>query len=290
MVASVNILKDDSLLILEKVIKERRTYQPYQAFFDSIKPALIEQFSKYIKHSGDPRIISPLDLLDFTDNEACAEARKITLIGLYTPQDHQTPYQILARMRHDNDLLFCPCCGEDGAPGTLDHYLPKDVFPELAICLANLTPMCDRCQREKSTKYISDSGYKTFIHPYFDIIDECFFHLDIKPPFNSPSNFELSIVRCGPLLVRVLLSHIIGIKFPERLVRYCEKKHMHLLKLIAKERKDGNPEPAKKIIKFFLMQEEEKAPNAWGAIYYRSVLESPKLLEHLDNGKLPNWI
>ena len=290
MVASVNILQDDSLLILDQVIKERRSYLPYQPFYDSIQPALIEQFERYIEHKGDPHFVKPLKISRFTLNEIETEARKVTLIGLYSPGKHQVPFKILERMRHDNDLLFCPCCGEDGAPGTLDHYLPKDKFPELAICLANLTPMCDRCQREKSVEYASVAGQRKFIHPYFEVIDECFFHIDISPPFNAPSNFKLSIVHGDPSLVRVLISHITGVKFQDRLIKYCEKKHMHLLKVMGKTRKDANPVLAKGMVRLFLMQEEQKSPNAWGAIYYKSVLESPEFIEHLDSGVLPTFI
>lgn len=302
MVASVSFPKDDCFVILdeivrdyclsiiEEVVKEKRNYKPYQLFYDSIKSDLLEHCEKYMDSSGDPRLIKPLDLNLFTNDSIEAEKRKTTLIGLYTPEVDSKLYNILKKMRHNNGLLFCPCCGEDGAPGTLDHYLPKDIFPELSIFLANLTPMCQPCQGEKSTKFISKSGVRKFLHPYFDVMDECFFHVKIVPPFYAPSNFILSIVKGQPQILRVIISHIQGINFVERFTIYCETKHTHLLRIIEKKRKEQDPDSAESIIKLFLMQEEEKAKNSWGAIYYSSVLNTPELLEYLDNAELSKYL
>ncbi|MDE1244200.1 hypothetical protein [Vibrio aestuarianus] len=56
------------------------------------------------------------------------------------------------------------------------------------------------------------------------------------------------------------------------------------------EREDEEPLRAEQLIRRFLRQERKKAENAWGAIYYQSVLDTPELLEHLDNGELPELI
>jgi 5-methylcytosine-specific restriction endonuclease McrA len=279
------IVRDYCISIIEGVLEEKRNYKPYQEFYDNIKANLINHCTKYIDNNGDPRAIKPLDLLSFTQDKIEAENRKKTLIGLYTPEVDSDLYNTLKKMRHNNGLIFCPCCGEDGAPGTLDHYLPKDLFPELSIFLANLTPMCQPCQGKKSTEYISKSGIRKFLHPYFDVIDECFFHVEIVPPFHAPSNFILNIVRGQPEMLRIIISHIQAIDFQDRFTIYCETKHMHLLRIIEKKRREQDPETAESIIKLFLMQEEEKAKNSWGAIYYSSVLNTPKLLGYLDNGE-----
>jgi hypothetical protein len=64
---------------------------------------------------------------------------------------------------------------------------------------------------------------------------------------------------------------------------------MHLLRLRSEEREDEDPMSARKMVRTYLRQEVLKAHNAWGAIYYKSVLESPDFLEHLDNGDLPEY-
>lgn len=283
MVAKLDMPTDCSLSILDSVIDERSKYPPLKDFYDDIRPHLGNQFRLYLSMRGNPEFIKPFELQRVTKNP---KERKQTLINLYSPKEHQLPYKILKHMRKEHGLLCCPSCGEEGAPGTLDHYLPKDVFPEFAVCLANLTPMCNRCQEVKSTKYLTDSNRKAYIHPYFDKIDESYFHVEIRPPFNSPT-FEIKIVRGEIGVVKLLIRHVIGVGFQERLKSFCRSKHIHLLKLMTKRRKRSNPPEVEDLIEMYLEPELEKSINSWPAIYYKSVLATPELLKHLDNGQLP---
>jgi hypothetical protein len=60
----------------------------------------------------------------------------------------------------------CPMCGQ-GRVTTLDHYLPKAVFPEYSIFPANLVPACGPCNNKKRTLY-EDAGDAIFLHAYYD--------------------------------------------------------------------------------------------------------------------------
>lgn len=60
----------------------------------------------------------------------------------------------------------CPLCGERDVR-TLDHYLPKESFPELAVFPANLIPSCSDCNKIKLTHVAGCHAEQTF-HPYFD--------------------------------------------------------------------------------------------------------------------------
>ncbi|HIF9221202.1 TPA: hypothetical protein ACX6QD_002697 [Photobacterium damselae] len=288
MVAKIAMPAHDSLTVINTVLEER---QKFLTFYNSISEDLREQVLAYIEHRGDPTQITALNLRDYTKTDEEAIKRKSSLINLYSPKQDKTPYAILEEMRNEHGLLFCPSCGEDGAPGTLDHYLPKAEFPELAVCLANLTPMCSTCQGKKSTDYITKGGQKAFLHPYYDEIFVSLFYVTICPPFNNPSGFSVAVKEniTGDLKPLVE-SHIEGIKFKSRFEKYCESKHLHLLKLMKEEREDEEPLRAEQLIRRFLRQERKKAENAWGAIYYQSVLDTPELLEHLDNGELPELI
>ncbi|ENM6584235.1 hypothetical protein AB8I92_004662 [Vibrio alginolyticus] len=288
MVAKVPMPDYDSLAVINDVVAERRKFL---AFYRAIIDDLREQVLSYIENQGDPTKVLPLRLRDYTASDAEAESRKDSLINLYSPKSHQIPYDILDEMRNEHGLLFCPSCGEDGAPGTLDHYLPKTEFPELAVCIANLTPMCSTCQGEKSADYITIDGKKAFLHPYYDEIFVSLFHVDIWPPFDKPMAFNVEIKAAITGELRPLIeSHIKGIDFKNRFEKYCASKHLHLLKLMAEEREDEEPMKAAQLIRRFLRQENKKALNAWGSIYYQSVLGTPALLDFLDNGNLPRFI
>lgn len=288
MVTKLPMPEYDSLEVVNSVISERRHFL---GFYRSISADLRAQILSYIEVSGDPSLITALNLRNYTHTNEEAVSRKKSLINLYSPNPNKAPYDILEEMRNGHGLLFCPSCGEDGAPGTLDHYLPKTEFPELAICIANLTPMCSKCQIKKSDNYVNDDGRKAYIHPYYDDIIDCLFHVDIEPPFNRPSVFNVAVKNSiqGDYK-RLVESHINGIEFKKRFEKYCETKHLHLIRMMVKEREDEEPMAARHVIRLFLRQEREKALNTWGYIYYQSVLDTPALLDYLDNGDLPHYI
>jgi hypothetical protein len=61
---------------------------------------------------------------------------------------------------------ICPNCAvRDSA--ALDHYLPREIFPELAIQPLNLVPICTACNTAKSAN-VSTASSDQFLHPYFD--------------------------------------------------------------------------------------------------------------------------
>ena len=56
----------------------------------------------------------------------------------------------------------CPSCNISTA-SDLDHFLPKDEFPSLALFSRNLIPCCTECNRNKERGPLA-----CFIHPYYD--------------------------------------------------------------------------------------------------------------------------
>lgn len=281
----------DPIILWVEIYLQRRKYKKYEAFYDLIQPEIIKKFILYMDSGGDPMYVTPMKLSDFTTSQDEAEVRKATLQNLYSAKINKKPYDVLDEMRRKHKLLYCPSCGEDGVPGTLDHYLPKDVYPELSVCLVNLTPMCNRCQEEKSTNYKMGNGGKMFFHPYFDSINECLFKVEFSPPYNSPADFNVSIRETVSQADRALaVSHLYGLDWISRFNVYCEVKQLHLIRMMSDERKDEEPSSAKTIIRKFLRNEEYKSINSWGAIYYKSVLENDDFLRYLDSEDLPQYI
>lgn len=63
----------------------------------------------------------------------------------------------------------CPLCGQ-GLVKTLDHHLPKSLYPSLVVVPANLIPSCFDCNKAKLDAKPIGAEYET-IHPYFDDIE-----------------------------------------------------------------------------------------------------------------------
>ena len=219
------------------------------------------------------------------------EKRKKSLIGLYSPDEDKKPYEILEELRRKHGLLFCPSCGESGKPGTLDHYLPKSEYPELAVVIANLTPMCSECQGRKGTDFQNAAGEKLFLHPYFDSINAQLFELTICPPYEKPDKFDIAVrEQLDEPLKSLVQRHIEGVDFVERFEEYCQLEYLNLLSLINDERVEESPENSARIINRFLRKAAKQSVNCWEAIFYQGILDNNELLNYLDNGLLPEYL
>jgi 5-methylcytosine-specific restriction endonuclease McrA len=308
LVAKLNLPFNDSVQVIRDIFAERAHNRD---FFEALLTDLIAQITAYIEFSGDPNRLISFDLSSYItqqriDLEASLEVepnqspdplvrlitkRKKSLIGLYSPEKNKLPYDILEKMRREHGLLFCPSCGEPGKPGTLDHYLPKDAYPELAAVLINLTPMCAECQGRKGSKFQDEQGNKIFIHPYFDPVEQVLISLDIHEPYSNPAAFKILVPdSMVPSLTHLVRTHINGIEFLDRFEEFCQAQYMTLLGIFAVERLEQEPDTANRIIRRFLRAVETQSVNRWEAIFYRGVLNNPDLLNYLDNGELPEFL
>lgn len=59
---------------------------------------------------------------------------------------------------------LCFLCGRKA--GEIDHYLPRESFPEYSILTLNLLPACRYCNNKKRTRYKKNEEHLYF-HPYF---------------------------------------------------------------------------------------------------------------------------
>ncbi|EJR3606048.1 HNH endonuclease [Vibrio vulnificus] len=298
----------DSTLVVRNVIRERVHHRD---FYASIQGDWIAQVLSYIENSGSPELIAPLNLRPYITvqnieeesrreprrgesedpTQRLLDRRKKSLIGLYSPASDKQPYEILEALRRKHRLLFCPSCGEPGKPGTLDHYLPKTVYPELSIVVLNLTPMCSECQGRKGSDITDEYGNKIFIHPYFDPVEEVLLELQILEPYSTPAAFTVGVPDDIDEPLRSLVErHIEGIDFVDRFEEFCRIEYTNLLMTFSDEREQPEPSTSKQIISRFLRQYERQSVNRWESIFYRGILANQNLLNYLDEGELPEFL
>ncbi|MBO9695933.1 MAG: hypothetical protein J7499_07025 [Sphingopyxis sp.] len=115
-----------------------------------------QAYADYRNVCGDPWQISPAVFQP--------PIRKAQL-KLYISRQGGGP---LKRIRYTPGLLCCPMCGSPSR-GSLDHYLPREDFPEFAVLPANLLPACSLCNSgAKGRTFKGAISGERFLHPYFD--------------------------------------------------------------------------------------------------------------------------
>lgn len=145
--------------------------KPYKSRLIRIRPQVKNRYDEYDTHSSNLENIASSNI-----RGVCSEA----LIKCYTSKTIE-----MSALRDEllypdiEDFDECPFCGI-GEPRTLDHYLPKEDFPEFSILSKNLIPICGTCNSSyKGIQWI-ENGNRLFIHTYYDIFpDEYFFSASV---------------------------------------------------------------------------------------------------------------
>jgi hypothetical protein len=70
------------------------------------------------------------------------------------------------RIKGSAKYARCPFCGQRDVK-TVDHYLPKQRYPEFAVFAANLIPCCSDCNKAKG-EHLAGVRAAQIFHPYFD--------------------------------------------------------------------------------------------------------------------------
>lgn len=63
--------------------------------------------------------------------------------------------------------IKCPLCGERYIT-ELDHYVPREIYPEFSIHCLNLIPLCHDCNHQKGSKWLNRAGERLIFNAYFD--------------------------------------------------------------------------------------------------------------------------
>jgi len=109
------------------------------------------------------------DVRQFTSLANGSDVLTKALLGNYALLDKGRPLENLRNSIFLTALSRnsrCPLC-ERAQVCALDHFLPKNHFPEYAILADNLIPVCERCNRLKGDECDTTGGLLMF-HAYFD--------------------------------------------------------------------------------------------------------------------------
>lgn len=169
------------------------------------------------------------------------QANKDLLKDYYLKSPVDLNREILVR-RNDHGLSFCPFCGNPKKPDTLDHFIPKDSWPEFSIFPNNLVPQCRGCAPIKGENYFCHTSTMVkFIHPlYFDFINHYRYKINVAfDRATSKASFTLSLKKIHPTTTehdnRVKL-HFKNLKIRSRVEKYCQEEFRRWSARISKQR------------------------------------------------------
>jgi hypothetical protein len=269
----------DSVQLASDVVAERAN-GVNAAFFNGIQQEWCQRIQQYIDAAGSPPAVSTWTAI---------QVKKKSFLNLYaSPAASSAQGQMLQTMRK-HDLTICPSCGELGRPNTLDHYLPKDIYPHFCVTPVNLFPMCDACQLAKGTKVGNLQSPRFFIHPYFDtFIAEQVLRLDIYAPYDTPT-FALRIVEgLDQNSEHLLQCHVRELEIERRYASFFRNQHRRLLRLVGAMRKAG--QDVEQTLTTFTQGATEPSLNSWDHVFYCSVIGNPTLINYLINDPLPQYL
>lgn len=269
-----------SLELVDNVVLERANGRN-AAYFNGLAAEWRQRVEQYLANRGNPETVP--------DWPAIQANRKRFLTLYNSPADDSSQGPIIKQLR-DRKLRFCPACGEEGTPNTLDHYLPKDDYPHFAITPVNLAPMCDICQLAKGTETVDAAGRRIFLHPYYDeFLATQVIRLVIGRPFEAPENFVLGPdPNLPPDLAALVQRHIVGLELESRYGVFFRDEYLRLLRLTQEARTVGRD--IRDDIPTFKRMHELRAPNLWPHIFFSAVANDADLLEYLAHGALPEFL
>jgi hypothetical protein len=125
---------------------------------EGARPRVLAAYDTYVAARPDVAVLAQADTGPATDTD---------LKGNYdylvnSTQERATRAELLAGAVHGK----CPLC-DQGSVTTLDHFLPRNAFPEFSILPINLVPACGKCNHLKREIY-QENGLGVFVHAYFD--------------------------------------------------------------------------------------------------------------------------
>jgi hypothetical protein len=105
---------------------------------------------------------------------------------------------------------------------SLDHYVPKEAFPEFSVHTLNLIPCCSTCNGHKSYVW-KDGDQRLFINYYLDVLpDEQYLFVEISEDANGELDFRFFLENVSDILdveFDRIVSHFTRLKLFKRMKR-----------------------------------------------------------------------
>lgn len=244
-----------------------------------IKNDLINDESRYLKNLDDGKL--------YLEREGITHSKDVSksdLIDLYNRKLINS--QLEARSYYDRirtSSHICPYCGKRHVT-TVDHFMPKSIYPNFSITPINLIPCCSDCNTSKNDeKY--DTEDSIFFHPYSNdeinnkrwliaklILKDGYLMFDFNVSDNQLDSIEFS--RMNNQFKKLKLKEYYNVEANEKFNSYCKGYYNQVR---------GNNEEG--LLNFFLWHKEMLDDiNSFDFVYFSTLIdEFDVVLDYLQN-------
>ncbi|WP_437755288.1 hypothetical protein [Sorangium sp. So ce1389] len=148
----LNPIPDDPLGVYDAIVERKRPTDRRERL-QKLRRRIQSAYARYDRRKPDLEEIVPGRFLDA--KEDLLRCYK----GSTAPRD-----KLYAKVKGLSAYWCAYCTAYTTA--TLDHYLPKDSYPEFCVLPTNLIPACSGCNRPRDFR--DSAGKRALVHPYFD--------------------------------------------------------------------------------------------------------------------------
>ncbi|MBK1664473.1 hypothetical protein CKO38_06200 [Rhodospirillum rubrum] len=160
---SIPLLDVDDTKVFDEITAAKRGQRRVR--LTAARPAVLEAYERYDDATPEVGNLAHA-VLTAPQEEALNHA-----FNVETAPMTEMRRSILKRI----SVARCPFCGISES-STLDHYLPKEQYPEFSVFSPNLVPCCSPCNTRKRDKILDDeTDVRLFVHPHFDQIPTTLF-------------------------------------------------------------------------------------------------------------------
>lgn len=205
------------------------------------------------------------------------------LNGFYTDAPKKVNDKKINR-RENFDVEQCPFCGNPVSPEILDHFLPKNIWPEFSIYPNNLVNQCDNCSSKKWQHYYCDeNNVSKFIHPiYSDILvytEFVFKIFDFDEDNPSIPNISLSIKirkKLPKKQRRRIRLHLELLDVKNYALKHARKKYQKRVRDIIRGKFS-----VLNLMNIRIEQHSKNIDNHWDVCLYKAMIENQEFMDFL---------
>lgn len=251
---------------LAKIFRSKN--KPYKGRLVRIRSKVKNRYDDYDHHAN---VLENIPVSVITG--VCSDA----LIKCYTSKTEE-----MSTLRDEllypelEDFDECPFCGI-GEPTTLDHYLPKEEFPEFSVLSKNLIPICGVCNSNYKGRNWIENGNRLFLHTYYDQFpDEYLFEASVTVTNKVIIDFSTIYVATEPYFCNVFHHHFDKLRLNKRYKKKASteiNRKRRSLELIYRRNNSAN-DVSNSLREEANGLEIDYSKNHWKTVLYRALSNS----------------